>query len=302
MSRYNGLVLKTVGGSFSVLLGEDTENKLPAKDGEIIECKARGIFRKNSLAICAGDICRIEDGIISEIMPRRNSLVRPPLANLDCLVFVVSTCEPVPNLQLLDKFIAVCEYKGIEPMIAITKNDIKEDERIADIYRKLGIFTVCADYSDESSYMSIKEYLSGKIAAFTGNTGVGKSTLLNHICPELGLATGEISRKLGRGRHTTRSSEIYLLDNGGFIADTPGFSSFETNQYQIILKDKLKDCFREFEDYEGKCRFSDCSHTSEKGCAVIEAVKNGEISESRHRSYLMMYEEAKNINEWEIGR
>ncbi|MGN0643243.1 MAG: ribosome small subunit-dependent GTPase A [Huintestinicola sp.] len=293
------MILKSVGGQFTVLC--DAEDGKFA-GGETIECKARGIFRKDNIVLCAGDRCIAEDGVITEILPRRNSLIRPPLANLDCLVFVVSTCRPVPSLPVLDKFIAVCEYKGIEPMLAVTKNDLKRDEHICDIYGRIGIFATAVDYEKPETYLCISDRIAGKIAAFTGNTGAGKSTLLNHIDPNLNIATGEISEKLGRGRHTTRASELYRLPNGGFIADTPGFSSFETNQYQIILKEELKGCFREFGEYEGKCRFADCNHIAEKGCAVIEAVKDGRIAKSRHDSYVMMFEEAKNIKEWEVSR
>lgn len=216
-------------------------------------------------------------------------------------MFVISTCEPSPNLTLVDKFIAVCEYKSIQPMIAITKVDLKECGNIPDIYGKIGIPTIVCDYSDPASLESVKAAVEGKICAFTGNTGAGKSTLLNHIAPELELKTAEISRKLGRGRHTTRVSRLYKLF-GGYIADTPGFSSFETMQYAVILKDELKYCFREFEEYEGKCRFADCNHIGEKGCAVAAAAENGDIAKSRYESYLEMFEEAKNIKEWEIGR
>ena len=158
------------------------------------------------------------------------------------------------------------------------------------------------DYSDESSFKALYDKIAGKLCAFTGNTGVGKSTLLNHLDSDTVRATGEISRKLGRGRHTTRHVEMFEMKNGALVADTPGFSTFETNKYDIILKDELAGCFNEFEEYFGKCRFPDCSHTKEKGCAVIEAVKNGEIPPSRHESYVAMYEEAKQIKEWEIGK
>ena len=267
----------------------------------IVQLKARGIFRKDGLSPCAGDRCTVEGGVISSIDERKNSIIRPPLANLDVMVFVISTCEPTPNLTLVDKFIAVCEYKSIQPMIAITKVDLKECGNIPDIYGKIGIPTIVCDYSDPASLEPVKAAVEGKICAFTGNTGAGKSTLLNHIAPELELKTAEISRKLGRGRHTTRVSRLYKLF-GGYIADTPGFSSFETMQYAVILKDELKYCFREFEEYEGKCRFADCNHIGEKGCAVAAAAENGDIAKSRYESYLEMFEEAKNIKEWEIGR
>lgn len=285
-----GLILESLGGLYTV----ETESG-------IVQLKARGIFRKDGLSPCAGDRCTVEGGVISSIDERKNSIIRPPLANLDVMVFVISTCEPTPNLTLVDKFIAVCEYKSIQPMIAITKIDLKECGNILDIYGKIGIPTIVCDYSDPASLEPVKAAVEGKICAFTGNTGAGKSTLLNHIAPELELKTAEISRKLGRGRHTTRVSRLYKLF-GGYIADTPGFSSFETMQYAVILKDELKYCFREFEEYEGKCRFADCNHIGEKGCAVAAAAENGDIAKSRYESYLEMFEEAKNIKEWEIGR
>ena len=285
-----GLILESLGGLYTV----ETESG-------IVQLKARGIFRKDGLSPCAGDRCTVEGGVISSIDERKNSIIRPPLANLDVMVFVISTCEPTPNLTLADKFIAVCEYKSIQPMIAITKVDLKECGNISDIYGKIGIPTIVCDYSDPASLEPVKAAVEGKICAFTGNTRAGKSTLLNHIAPELELKTAEISRKLGRGRHTTRVSRLYKLF-GGYIADTPGFSSFETMQYAVILKDELKYCFREFEEYEGKCRFADCNHIGEKGCAVAAAAENGDIAKSRYESYLEMFEEAKNIKEWEIGR
>lgn len=285
-----GLILESLGGLYTV----ETDS------GEIMQIKARGIFRKDNLSPCAGDRCAVsEDGVIESIEERKNSIIRPPLANLDTMIFVVSTCEPAPNLTLLDKFIAVCEYKSIQPMIAVTKVDLRDCGDIPVIYGNIGIPVVVCDYSDIESLEPVREAVRGKICAFTGNTGAGKSTLLNHIAPELEIKTAEISRKLGRGRHTTRVSRLYKLF-GGYIADTPGFSSFETMQYAVILKDKLKYCFREFEEYEGKCRFADCNHIGEKGCAVAEAVERGDIAKSRYDSYLEMYEEAKNIKEWEI--
>lgn len=291
MDSTKGLIIKSIGGLYSV--------KSPLG---IIECKARGIFRKQNISPCVGDEVIVSDGVISEIMPRKNELIRPPLANLDYMIFVVSTCEPSPNFLLLDKFIAICVFKGIKPLIAVTKSDIKADDSIAGIYKNSGAEVFTIDYSDENSLKPLYDRISGKLCAFTGNTGVGKSTLLNHLDTETVRATGEISQKLGRGRHTTRHVEMFELKNGALIADTPGFSTFETNKYDIILKDKLAACFNEFDEFTEKCRFPDCSHTKEKGCAVIEAVNNGLIPKSRHESYTAMYEEAKQIKEWEIGK
>lgn len=289
--RIKGLILESLGGLYTV----------EAEDGEIIRCKARGIFRKDGLSPCAGDRCVIENDVISQIEERKNSIIRPPLANLDLMIFVVSTCEPSPDVTLLDKFIAVCEYKGISPMIAVTKVDLKGNEYIPQVYGNIGIPVTVCDYDKPESLETIKESIKGKICAFTGNSGAGKSTLLNSIAPQLDLKTAQISKKLGRGRHTTRTSRLYKLF-GGYIADTPGFSSFDTMQYAVIFKDELKDCFREFEEYSGKCRFADCNHIKEKDCAVIAAAERGEIAMSRLESYHEMYEAAKNIKEWEVGK
>lgn len=286
----NGIIIKAVGGLYTV--------ESPCG---LTECKARGIFRKRGITPLVGDnvIVSAEQKVIEQVLPRKNSLIRPPLANLDQLVFVISMRSPSPNLTLLDKFIAVCEYKNIIPLIALTKVDLDSYEKIYDIYSGIGIKVIVIDYTRENPVEEIVRELYDKISAFTGNTGVGKSTLLNAIDDTLNIATGEISRKLGRGRHTTRHAQLYKLKYGGYIADTPGFSTFETNQYDIIKKDELSDCFREFAEYKDNCRFRDCSHTKEKGCAVIEAVENGEISRSRHTSYCEMYEEAKQIKDWE---
>lgn len=287
-----GLIIKAIGGVYTV----------EAPDG-VFECKARGIFRKKGISPVCGDKVEIEfenkTAVITEIKERKSLIIRPPLANLDVLVFVASICEPVPNLLILDKFIAVAEYKNIKPMVVITKIDKQEPNEYLNIYNKSGIDVFAVDNITGKGSDEVKQALMGKFSAFTGNTGVGKSSLLNNIFPKLDLATNEISKKLGRGKHTTRHVELYKLNDGGYIADTPGFSSFDTNRYDIILKEDLAGCFKEFKPYVNKCRFQDCSHTKEKGCAVIEAVENGEIARSRHESYLSMYEQAKQIKEWE---
>ena len=215
------------------------------------------------------------------------------------LLFVSSVTEPAPNLTLIDKFIAICEYKHIEPAVVITKTDKGSSEELKQIYKGAGITVFTADNTTGEGSAAVREHIAGKLCAFTGNTGVGKSSLMNNMFPELGLSTNEISRKLGRGKHTTRHVELFKMPAGGYIADTPGFSSFDTNRYDIIFKDDLAGCFREFDEFAADCRFPDCSHTSEKGCAVIAAVKAGKIAPSRHRSYLEMYEQAKQLKEWE---
>ncbi|MBQ8965350.1 ribosome small subunit-dependent GTPase A [Ruminococcus sp.] len=287
-----GIITRAIGGLYTV----------DASVG-IYECKARGIFRKKKISPMCGDKVEFteeKDGcVIEEILPRRSELIRPPLANLDVLVFVSSTVEPRPNTLLLDKFIAIAEFKKIKPVVVFTKVDKRSGADLAEIYRSVGIDVFECDNVTGEGSAAVKKLLQGKLSAFTGNTGVGKSSLLNNMYPELGLATGEISKKLGRGRHTTRHVQLYKLEGGGYIADTPGFSSFDTNRYDIIFKDQLADCFAEFREYTDSCRFPDCSHTKEKGCAVIEAVNAGSIPRTRFDSYLQMYEEAKQLKEWE---
>ena len=184
--------------------------------------------------------------------------------------------------------------------MVITKTDLGDSSEICDIYGNIGIDVISVDYDSPETVDTVRKMLAGKISAFTGNSGAGKSTLLNAVDSSLNIPTGEISRKLGRGRHTTRHAELYKLSDGGYIADTPGFSTFETNRYDIIRKEELAGCFREMDEYIGQCRFSDCAHVCEKGCAVVEAVEEGKISRSRHESYKTMYEEAKQIKEWEL--
>lgn len=272
---------------------------MESPDG-IFECKARGVFRNMGISPSVGDSVIVENGVISEIGDRKNFLIRPPLANLDCIIFIVSTVSPSPNFLILDKFIAIAEYKKIEPVVIITKTDLGNSSPIHEIYDSIGIKVLEIDYNDESSVQAVRELLRGKISAFTGNSGAGKSTLLNAVDSSLNIPTGEISKKLGRGKHTTRHAELYRLADGGYIADTPGFSTFETNRYDIIRKEELAGCFREFYGLTENCRFRDCSHTCEKGCAVIDAVDNGDIPKMRHESYCAMYNEAKQLKEWEL--
>ncbi len=288
-----GLITKAIGGLYTV----------EASDG-VYECKARGIFRKKGISPCCGDNVEITPdpagkGLIEKVLPRRSQIIRPPLANLDILVFVSSVCEPKPNLLLLDEFIAIAEYKGIKPIVVFTKIDKQDSSKYAEIYYNAGLTVFEVNNMTGEGSDKVKQALLGKLSAFTGNTGVGKSSLMNRIFPQLDLATNEISEKLGRGKHTTRHVQLFKLDEGGYIADTPGFSSFDTNRYDIIFKDELANCFCDFKEYLGKCRFPDCSHTKEKGCAVIEAVNEGKIARSRYESYLSMYEQAKQLKEWE---
>ena len=276
-----GLITKAVGGLYTV----ESPNGVYA-------CKARGIFRKQGISPCTGDRVVFDGEVITDILPRRNMLIRPPLANLDRLFFVLSVTQPAPNLQLLDRFLAVCVYKQIEPVLVFTKLDLADAGQYAVHYAQTGFPVLHVDYDRPETVRAVYDALEGKVSAFTGNSGAGKSTLLNALDSGLQLETADISRKLGRGRHTTRETALYTLPHGGMVADTPGFSTFETDAYAQIAPDELADCFPEIGGCCGTCKYADCRHLKEPGCAVREAVKAGEISRSRYESYTVMLNEA----------
>ena len=277
-----GLIIKAVGGLYTV-----------ESPNGVLQCKARGIFRKQGISPCTGDRVTVENDVITEIHARKNLLIRPPLANLDQLMFVLSVRDPAPNLLLLDRFLAVCVYKEIQPVLIFTKLDLADAEHYASLYRGTGFPILFADYQDPESIQAIYRMLEGKISAFTGNSGVGKSTLLNALDDRLQLETAHISKKLGRGRHTTRETALYTLPHGGKIADTPGFSTFETEAYAQIAPEELADCFPELRGIETPCRYADCRHLKEPGCAVRQAVDAGEIEKLRYESYTVMLQEAQ---------
>ena len=224
--------------------------------------------------------------------------MRSPLANLDGIVFVNSCVEPAPNRFILDKLVAISDSKGIEPLIVFTKTDIGAAGELPELYGSIGIKVCSVDNTTGVGAEEVRDFIRGKTTAFIGNSGVGKSSLMNVLFPHLSLETAHISRKLGRGRHTTRQVEMYRLE-GGYVADTPGFSTVDTERYCRIPKEELDGAFREFAGYSGKCMFADCAHIKEKGCAVREAVEGGMIARSRYDSYLRMYEEVAKINDWE---
>lgn len=290
----NGILLKGIGGFYSV----------EAADAVYV-CKARGAFRKKRITPLAGDRVQITvhegetENTIDEILPRKNELRRPPVANIDQLMIVASTTAPNPVPFVMDKLIAIAEQKEIEPIVVFTKWDLESADPLLEIYRQAGFTTLTVSNKTGEGTEEVKALLQGKITAFTGNSGVGKTSLLNALDKSLSLATGEISDKLGRGRHTTRQAELFKTC-GGYIVDTPGFSAIELDKTDCIHKEELPSCFREFRPYLGECKFSTCSHTCDKGCKVLEAVEQGEISRLRHQSYVELYNSVKDLKEWEL--
>lgn len=281
----NGRVMGVLGGFYTVKTPDGT-----------VECRGRGALRRQGVSPLAGDFVRVSvqddgTGAIEELLPRKNALCRPPAANVDCLVLVVSMTDPAPNLPILDAMIAIAEDQEIEPIIVFNKSDLEDAAALHALYEKAGfsVFTVSAKTGE--GVANLEEKLKGKLCVFSGNSGVGKSSLLNRLDARLSLSTGEISQKLGRGRHTTRATVLYEREDGGFFADTPGFSSLELPKLTDVDPENLPFCFREFVPFLGKCKFSTCHHENEKGCAVCAAVEAGEIAPSRHQSYCAMLKE-----------
>lgn len=295
MIKSEGIILKGIGGFYYVETAEG-----------IYECKARGVFRKSRIKPLAGDRVEISinenaENTIDVIRERSSLMLRPPVANIDRLFIVSSAREPNPVLLIIDRLTAIAVSRGIEPIVVFTKSDLADVSRYIEIYRKAGIKAIAVSSVTGEGVELVKAELENHISAFCGNSGVGKSTLLNAINPDLALKTAEISDKLGRGRHTTRESELFKVE-GGYVADTPGFSSLELEETEIILKDDLPYAFPEFEPYIGQCKFTSCLHVKDKGCRILEAVKNGDVAPSRHESYCVMMEQAKEIKEWELSK
>ena len=267
-----------------------------------VECRAKGIFRKRGISPLAGDLVRLESEgggvVIADILPRKNFFVRPPVANLDLLFVVAATVEPAPNFLVLDKMCAIALDKGVTPVLVATKTDLASPDSLSQVYARSGIEVLLAGQDEDAALVRMRELMAGHLCAFTGNSGVGKSTLLNRLLPGLRQETAQISKKLGRGRHTTREVELFEAF-GGLVADTPGFSSLDMERANVILKENLQFCFPEFEPFLNRCRFTGCSHRREKGCAVREAVETGLIHPRRYEDYLTMYEDASAIKEWE---
>ena len=289
-----GIIIKGIGGFYYVEAA-----------GEIYECKARGAFRKKRIIPLAGDNVTItvregRENTIDDINNRKNFLLRPPVANIDTLIIVSSVKEPVPSLLVIDKMTAIAVDKGIKPCVVFSKSDLGDTTPYEAVYEKAGIPVASVCCKTGEGIEKVKAMIGNGITVFTGNTGVGKSSLLNCIDERFSLATGEVSDKLGRGRHTTREVTLYHIGDG-LAADTPGFSSLDIEQTSdVILKENLPFCFPEFDEYLGKCKFTSCSHTVEKGCVILEALKDGKIHKNRHESYVSMYNDVKDIKDWQL--
>lgn len=266
----------------------------------VYECKAKGIFRKEKCRPLVGDEVEIEvleeedkTGNIIEISKRKNELIRPAVANIDQALVIFAVTDPVPHLNLLDRFLVMMEQAGIPVVLCFNKTDIAEEkdiEMLRSTYEKCGCDMIFLSARKEENIDVLKKILEGKTTTVAGPSGVGKSSIINLLVPEANMETGSISRKISRGKHTTRHSELFSLDEHSYIMDTPGFSSLYTDNYE---PEELRFLFPEFREYEGKCRFQGCMHVHEPDCAVKQALADGMISPGRYQNYKDMLEESK---------
>ena len=270
----------------------------------VLTCRARGKFRKERISPLVGDRVEVRklgngEGFIEKILPRQNAFSRPAVANVDQLVVIASNAIPRTDPFLIDRVAAIAALKDCRVVVVLNKCDLDRAEELYAIYRASGFPTLRVSAETREGIEELKGLISGKISAFTGNSGVGKSSILNALDPEFHLQVGEVSTALGRGRHTTRHVELHRLSCGAEVVDTPGFSSFEAEELNLEMKRRLPETFPEFAPYLGNCRFVGCGHTKEKGCAVLEALRRGDIQKSRHDSYLRLFEELKPLREWQ---
>ena len=291
--KTEGRILRSLSGFYDVQTVEG-----------LITCRARGILRKEANSPLTGDLVEITvekgKGMVEKILPRKNHFIRPAVANVDALVVFAANVNPVTEPFLIDRVAAIAGDQNVPVYLCVNKCDLDPAANLVRIYEHAGFPVICTSAETGEGVEKLRALLEGKLTAFTGNSGVGKSSILNRLAPELKLETGEVSEKLGRGRHTTRHVELYRLGENTYVADTPGFSSFDTDQMELILKENLQYAFPDFGSYLGKCRFDDCSHRREPDCAVRAAVEAGEIERSRYESYLKLYEKSSQIKAWEI--
>ena len=291
-----GKIMKALSGFYYVADGDN-----------IVTCKPRGRFRRQGDVPVVGDEVEYSlsgaqptQGTLEKILPRKNCLIRPAVANLDALVILVSGAIPVTEPFLIDRMTVIAERQNILPILCVNKTDLDPARELLEIYRGVGYPVVSTSAATGEGIEALQKLIAGKTDAFTGNSGVGKSAVLSRLCPSLTLQTGEVSEKLGRGRHTTRHIELFSVGSGTLAADTPGFSSFDLEMMDRIPKQELAELFPEFRPYIGCCRFQDCSHRSEPDCAVLAALRDGKISPSRHQSYRKLYELSEQMKSWEI--
>ena len=291
--RFTGRIVRSISGFYDVRIGDD-----------LISCRARGILRKEGNSPLTGDMVEIlvenGKGMVEKILPRQNHFIRPAVANVDALVVFAANVNPVTEPFLIDRVAAIAGDQEVPVYLCINKCDLDPALDLERIYRNAGFRVICTSAETGEGVEQLRELIKGKLTAFTGNSGVGKSSILNRLCPELALNTAEVSQKLGRGKHTTRHVELYDLGEGTYVADTPGFSSFDTDMMEVILKENLQYAFADFGPYIGKCQFHDCTHRKEPGCAITAALAAGEIEPTRYDSYLRLYEKVSQIKQWEL--
>ncbi len=291
MSR--GRIEKALSGFYYVNTGD-----------EVLQCRARGKFRREGMSPLVGDWVEVRElgggeGFVERIEERKNVFSRPSAANIDQLVIIASGAIPVTDPYLIDRISAIAALKGCEVLVVLNKCDLDRAEELFDLYRRSAIPVVRVSAETGEGMDALRQAISGKLNAFTGNSGVGKSSILNKLDPTFSLPVGEVSKALGRGRHTTRHVEMFALGSDTYVIDTPGFSSFDTEELNLELKQRLPETFPEFAPYVDNCRFVGCRHVKEKGCAVLQAVKDGTIPRGRHASYVRLAEELKSVNEWD---
>ncbi len=291
--RTTGRIIRSISGFYDV-----------QTEGGLIRCRARGILRKEGSTPLTGDMAEITveqgKGMVEKLLPRKNSFVRPAVANVDALVVFAANVNPVTEPYLIDRVAAIAGDQNVPVYLCVNKSDLDPAENLVRIYEHAGFPVIRTSAETGEGVEDLLRLLKGKLTAFTGNSGVGKSSILNRLNPGLGLPTGEVSEKLGRGRHTTRHVELYALGEDTYVADTPGFSAFDTDQMDVVLKENLQYAFPDFGKYLGKCRFDDCTHRKEPDCAVRAACEAGEIEKTRYESYLRLYEKVSQINMWEL--